>query len=205
MILFVCEGNVCRSALAAAVLQQSLAPESGIIAGSAGTHALVGQPADPLTAQVAANHGISLAEHKARQLTPELLAGADMVVTATRQIRSAAVQAYPPSVKYAFTLRQLARILQATESDFDGGDLTGLALVAGLARSVNQEKSKLVAPQGDDDDIDDPRGRSVRIHEHVGAQIISAVDELVRAIGGAPVALSPVRGPGWDMPGTAAG
>jgi len=205
MILFVCEGNVCRSALAEAVLRSSLTRERGITTGSAGTRALEGEPADALTAQLAASHGISLAEHKARQLTPELLANADMVITATRQIRSAAVQTYPPSVKYAFTLRQVARILQAAASEFDGGSLTGSALVASLARSVNQEKSRLVAPQGNDDDITDPRGRSARIHEQVAEQVVAAVEELVRALGGEPVAWSPVRGHRWDIPGTAAG
>jgi len=205
MILFVCEGNVCRSALAEAVLRASLPTQLGITTGSAGTRALEGESADVLTAQVAAAHGISLEGHKARQLTPELLANADMVITATRQLRSAAVQTYPPSVKYAFTLGQVARILQASESAFDGGGLTGSALVASLARSVNQEKSRLVAPQGDDDDITDPRGRSVRIHEQVAEQVVVAVDELVRALGGELVAWSPVRGHRWDIPGTAAG
>ena len=205
MILFVCEGNVCRSALAAAVLQESLKPELGITTGSAGTRALEGEPADAVTAQVAAKHGISLAGHMARQLTPELLANADMVITATRHIRSAAVQTYPPSVKYAFTLRQVARILQAAESGFEGGGLTGPALVTSLARSVNQEKSRLVAPQGNDDDITDPRGRSARIHEQVAEQVVAAVEELARALGGDPVAWSPVRGQRWDIPGTAAG
>ncbi|HEY3408405.1 MAG TPA: hypothetical protein VGK53_09565 [Propionicimonas sp.] len=205
MILFVCEGNVCRSALAEAVLRASLAPQLGITTGSAGTRALEGESADNLTAQVAAAHGISLAGHKARQLTPELLAGADMVITATRQIRSAAVQTYPPSVKYSFTLRQLERILRATESRFDSGGLTGAALVASLARSVNQEKSRLVAPQGNDDDIADPRGRSARIHEQVAEQVVSAVRELATALGGEQVAWAPVRGQRWDIPGTAAG
>ncbi len=205
MILFVCEGNICRSALAEAVMRESITPQLGITTGSAGTRALEGEPADDLTAQVAAAHGISLAGHKARQLTPELLAGADMVITATRQIRSAAVQTYPPSVKYSFTLRQVARILGSSESAYDGGGLTGSALVANLARSVNQEKSRLVAPQGNDDDITDPRGRSARIHEQVAEQVVEAVEELVRALGGETVAWSPVRGHRWDIPGTAAG
>lgn len=205
MILFVCEGNVCRSPLAAAVLQKSISTALGITTGSAGTRALEGEAADAVTAQIAASHGISLAGHTARQLTPELLASAEMVVTATRQIRSAAVQTYPPSVKYVFTMRQLARILRATDPGFEGSGLTGSALVADLARSMNREKSRLLAPQGNDDDIADPRGRSTRIQNQVAEQVVEAVGELARALGAEPVAWAPVRGQRWDIPGTAAG
>ncbi len=129
-------------------MQKSISTALGITTGSAGTRALEGEAADAGTAQIAASHGISLAGHTARQLTPELLASADMVVTATRQIRSAAVQTYPPSVKYVFTMRQLARILRATESGFDGSGLTGSALVADLARSVNQGEEPPARPPG---------------------------------------------------------
>jgi protein-tyrosine phosphatase len=128
MILFVCEGNVCRSVLAAGLLQKALSITQGVTVGSAGTHALVGEGADTMTFGIATRLGVSLEGHSARQLTPDLLATADMVVTATRQIRSAAVQTYPPSVKYSFTMRQLARILKSTETKFDAGDPRGRPL-----------------------------------------------------------------------------
>jgi protein-tyrosine phosphatase len=206
MILFVCEGNVCRSVLAAATLQAALSTDSGVSVGSAGTHALVGEAADPVTAGIAARLGLSLERHKARQLTPDLLAAADMVVSATRQIRSAAVQTYPPSVKYSFTIRQLARILKAAQASFDSGGLTGPPLVVALARSVNQEKGRLIAPQGDDDNIADPRGRPVRFQEQSAEATVLAVGELARALGGTPVPWVPARGAQrFEVPRTATG
>ena len=206
MILFVCEGNVCRSALAEGVLQKALPITQGITVGSAGTQALVGEGADTMTFGIAARLGVSLAEHRARQLTPELLATANMVVTATRQIRSAAVQTYPPSVKYSFTMRQLARILKSAHASFDADGLTGSALVTALARSVNQEKGRLIAPQGDDDNITDPRGRPLRVHEQSAEAIVDAVGELARALGGTPVPWSPARlTQRWDGPKAATG
>ncbi|MGV8909828.1 MAG: hypothetical protein ACOH1Y_12665 [Propionicimonas sp.] len=206
MILFVCEGNVCRSVLAAGVLQKALSITQGVTVASAGTHALVGDAADTMTLGIAARLGVSLDEHRARQLTPDLLATADMVVTATRQIRSTAVQTYPPSVKYSFTMRQLARILKATPTSFDTGGLTGPALVTALARSVNQEKGRLVAPQGDDDNIVDPRGRPLRVHEQSAEAIVDAVGELAKALGGTPVPWSPARlTQRWDVPRSATG
>lgn len=206
MILFVCEGNVCRSVLAAGVLQKALTTAQGVTVGSAGTIALVGESADPVTAGIAARHGISLEGHRARQLTPDLLAAADMVVAATRQIRSTAVQTYPPAVKYSFTMRQLARILKSAQAGFDTGGLSGSALVIALARSVNQEKGRLLPPQGDDDNITDPRGRPLRVQEQSAEAIVAAVGELAKALGGNPVPWAPTRGnQRWDIPRTATG
>jgi len=206
MILFVCEGNVCRSVLAAGALSSALTTTQGVTVGSAGTHALVGEAADPVTAGIGTRLGFSLEGHKARQLTPELLAEADMVVTATRQIRSTAVQTYPPSVKYSFTMRQLARILKSAETSFDRGELTGPSLVTALTRSLNQAKGRLVAPQGEDDNIVDPRGRPLRVHEQSAEAIVEAVGELARALGGTPVPWSPARlSQRWDTPRSATG
>jgi len=47
---------------------------------SAGIAALVGRPADPIAVQLLAAHGIDISGHVARQLTPELLAAADLVL-----------------------------------------------------------------------------------------------------------------------------
>jgi protein-tyrosine phosphatase len=47
---------------------------------SAGLAALVGRPADPLAVALLAERGVDLAAHRARQLTPELIADADLVI-----------------------------------------------------------------------------------------------------------------------------
>ena len=47
---------------------------------SAGTRAVEGEPASPLSVEVAAQHGIDLAAHRARRVTPELLAASDLVL-----------------------------------------------------------------------------------------------------------------------------
>ena len=67
--LVICVGNICRSPLGEYMLRQKL-PEVDI--GSAGLGALVGQSADELASEVAAENGVSLDGHVARQFTPEL-------------------------------------------------------------------------------------------------------------------------------------
>ncbi len=47
---------------------------------SAGITALVGRPADPMAIELLAERGIDLSGHRARQLTPEMIGGADLVL-----------------------------------------------------------------------------------------------------------------------------
>jgi protein-tyrosine phosphatase len=68
-ILVVCVGNICRSPTGELLLK-GLLPNKTI--ASAGIGALVGMPADNKAIKVAAEHGLSLAEHKGQQLTGKL-------------------------------------------------------------------------------------------------------------------------------------
>lgn len=77
-ILVVCTGNVCRSPIAEGLLKAKL-PDKTVL--SAGTMAMVGQGADPLSVEVSAAQGLDIAGHRAQQLTPELLQAADLVLT----------------------------------------------------------------------------------------------------------------------------
>lgn len=82
-ILVVCTGNICRSPLAEVLLQERLRPQ-GIEVRSAGTGALIGYPADPLSLAVARDAGFDLSAHRAQQATRELLSAQDLVLTLDR-------------------------------------------------------------------------------------------------------------------------
>lgn len=72
-VLFVCLGNICRSPLAEAALRaEAVAHGLALTIDSAGTSGLhSGEGADPRALAEAERHGLSLAEHRARQLVPE--------------------------------------------------------------------------------------------------------------------------------------
>jgi protein-tyrosine phosphatase len=79
-VLMVCEGNVCRSPVAAALLAHELAD---VEVTSAGTAALVGAPVDAVIGELAQAHGIALDSHVARQLDASLVRDADLILTMT--------------------------------------------------------------------------------------------------------------------------
>ena len=81
-ILFVCTGNTCRSAMAAAIARR-VASERGlgdVEIASAGTSAWEGAPASDGALLVGIEHQLDLNEHRSQQLTRELVAAHDVVL-----------------------------------------------------------------------------------------------------------------------------
>ncbi len=76
-ILVVCVGNICRSP-SGEYLLKNLLPNKTV--ASAGVGALVGKSADKMATQVAAEHGVSLDGHVARQLTADLCRDYDLIL-----------------------------------------------------------------------------------------------------------------------------
>lgn len=86
-IVFVCTGNICRSPTAEAILREELRDREmleGRTVASLGTSAMVGEPAYPLTFEVALERGIDLSGHRARQATGLLLTQADLILALDR-------------------------------------------------------------------------------------------------------------------------
>ena len=82
-LLFVCTGNTCRSPMAEAIARRLLAERqvADVTVSSAGTSAWPDAPASDGALLVAMEHGSDLGEHRARQLTPEVVAAADLILT----------------------------------------------------------------------------------------------------------------------------
>jgi len=89
-ILLVCTGNICRSPLAAALLQRALAERGieGIDVSSAGTGAWDGAPVSEGAYLVGLERGLDLSAHRARLLTREFVEQADLVLTMARHHRA---------------------------------------------------------------------------------------------------------------------
>jgi protein-tyrosine phosphatase len=79
-VLMICSGNVCRSPMAEGLLRARFRRRGAGAVASAGLHALEGRAADPHAVSVLAERGIDITSHRARQVTPELLASFDLVL-----------------------------------------------------------------------------------------------------------------------------
>ncbi|MBZ2168433.1 low molecular weight protein-tyrosine-phosphatase [Marinobacter sp. F4216] len=79
-ILVICVGNICRSPMGEYLLKHKLAHKPDIAIESAGVGALVGKPADPTSVEVLREHGIDAGGHRARPVTAEMLAHADLIL-----------------------------------------------------------------------------------------------------------------------------
>ena len=87
-VLIVCTGNSCRSPMAEGIFRKLLQERAAagderaaaVGVASAGTHAPAGVPATREAVEVCAAQGADLSGHRARQLTAEILAAANLVL-----------------------------------------------------------------------------------------------------------------------------
>ena len=77
-VLFLCYGNINRSALAQAHAQSHLQVPARF--QSAGFHTPQGRPADPMMVEVAQGLGLALADWQSRTLTAEMVRNADLIL-----------------------------------------------------------------------------------------------------------------------------
>lgn len=108
----VCTANVCRSPMAAAILQHHL-DEAGIdaVVTSAGTMGPNGLPVDPEAVAAVARWGIDLSAHQPRVFSKEIGAedGADLIITMERQHLRHVVAADRRTWVRTYTLKELTR------------------------------------------------------------------------------------------------
>jgi beta-1,4-mannosyltransferase len=111
-VLVVCTGNICRSPAAEFLLARSQAFGPGTVIESAGVGAVVGSGVDkPMRAVLDRIGGVDTNNHVARQITPELIDSADLIITmSTRQLTKVHSMA-PQAFGKAFTLRELAQLI----------------------------------------------------------------------------------------------
>ncbi len=87
-VLFVCTGNICRSAMAEVFARRELASHPGLEVplrfSSAGSYAMEGNRAVEASAVAAEARGASLERHRARQLTRRRVAAADLILCPRR-------------------------------------------------------------------------------------------------------------------------
>ncbi len=190
-VMTVCTGNICRSPLAALVLDERLGAH-GVRVHSAGTRALVGQGMTAEAQQLATERGVTTdaaASHRARFLTEAHLTTPDLILTMARDHRRAVAELAPARLRSTFTVREFARLAAEVPDDAlvaaaDAASTSdpSLRLRAAVGAIAGQRGLVLPPATPDDDDVIDPYRRSTRTYALSGAQLDPALDEVTRVV-----------------------
>ncbi|WP_169577190.1 protein-tyrosine-phosphatase [Sporichthya polymorpha] len=187
-ILFVCTGNICRSAFAELLTAHFLAERLGdgvtrFALGSAGTQAIVGRQIHPDTRRELEPwklDGPYADRFVSRQLEAWLVDWADVVLTATPEHRVAVLTLAPQALPKAFALREFARLA----ASIDPGDLPldPVERAHALVDRARRKRGTIRPKSADDDAIVDPIGRPQKIHHQAATQIAEAVQTIAEIV-----------------------
>jgi protein-tyrosine phosphatase len=171
-VLFVCIGNVCRSPFGERLLAARLAGADVEVA-SAGVAAMVGAPMSREAAAELEQYGGTADGFTARQLTPAMVRDADLVLTATRELRSRVLSETPSALRRTFTVLEFAALL----------DLVAPAPPAELVAEAAAARSLLESTELD---VPDPFRRGEDAHALAARLMAGAVDRIAAALAGEP-------------------
>jgi protein-tyrosine phosphatase len=199
-VLVVCSANVCRSPMAGALLREGFAAsglDEQVRVQTYGENATVGGRVCPDMANRAAARRLStdyLVLHRARQLVPERVEEADLVLTSDRGVRAHVIRSSPAAHPRTFTLRQATELAALGRKEYGGDHLAGdpeTALRSFIAE-MNQLRGMTDAPRVQklrrrpwsrvavhSHDIPDAH-RADGLHALTAKLVISSTQELVR-------------------------
>jgi protein-tyrosine-phosphatase/predicted ATP-grasp superfamily ATP-dependent carboligase len=109
LIMFVCQGNICRSPFAAALLRARLG-DGRISIGSAGMMPQPGRPTPGFGLEAAAAHGVDLATHRSAWLTRQLAEEASLLIAFDKTTRCAVLDRYPETRRRLMLLGDVAAL-----------------------------------------------------------------------------------------------
>jgi protein-tyrosine phosphatase len=167
-VLFVCVGNVCRSPVGERLLAARL-PVERFVVSSAGVGAMVGHAMSRYAADELRSYGGDPTGFAARQLTPDLLERSDLVLTATRELRSQVLAEAPGALRRTFTVLEFAALVQHAEGSAPAELVSWAALHRSTAGAVDQ-------------DVPDPYRRGAEEHARSARLLDAAVQQIAKGL-----------------------
>lgn len=162
-----CTANVCRSPLMELLLRQRLDADAFEIA-SAGVMGWRAAPVDSMVRLELARLEIDGSDFRSQPLQVHHVRGADLVLTATKEHRSAVLELDPGALRKTFTLLEFAALVDGHEA----ADLPGLVADAARRRSTGPARA----------DVPDPFRRSPAIHRSTADLIDGATASIARTL-----------------------
>ncbi|UMG91159.1 adenylyl-sulfate kinase [Nocardioides sp. TF02-7] len=171
-VLYVCTANICRSPymeLRSRALQDAAADaRTRVEFASAGTHGFDAHGVDPTMTGVLADRGVggtAVTRFRSRRLAGDLVAAADLVLTAEASHRAFVLEEAPAAFRRVFTLGQFAETVGRLDPELYGAELLA---AAGHRR----------AGAAAEHDIGDPFNRG----REAAARCADQIDDLLRVV-----------------------
>jgi len=189
-VLYVCTGNICRSAVAERLLRLRLRERLGTEGDlfevqSAGVQGLSGEPMDDDSAAALRELGGDAEGFLARKVDADQIRRADLILTANRKHRATIVRLDASAAQRTFTMREFARLAEnvdlATLPDVDA-----CTRLQAVVEEVAATRGTIRPDERADFDVEDPYGGPSSLHRRIPAQIDAATttttDLLVAAV-----------------------
>jgi protein-tyrosine phosphatase len=105
-ILVVCEGNICRSPMAAGLFAAAL-PKTRV--SSAGLSAMSGMPADQTAVQLMHLRGIDITKHRATQINQDMCLRSELVLVMSAEQLKQVERNYPTAKGRVFRIGEFTK------------------------------------------------------------------------------------------------
>lgn len=143
-IMFICTGNICRSAMAEAMLKKMLKDKKieNVEVYSCGTYAQTGDVPTLDAIEVMEEYGIDLKAHRATNIKESNIEEMDIILCATLSHKGAVISLYPELSKKVFTMKEYANF----KDDYNISDPWGygIAVYRKCAAEIEQCLEKIV-------------------------------------------------------------
>ncbi len=108
-IMFICTGNICRSAMAEAYMKKRIQEEKlSILVFSSGIYANNGEKASNLATDVMKDYAVNLKEHIATNTKDSNILEMDIILCATEGHKQLLLQMYPNIKEKTYTIKEYA-------------------------------------------------------------------------------------------------
>lgn len=107
-IMFICTGNICRSAMAHWLLKKKLeeAKIDDVELYSSGTYAETGDISTEEAIEVMEEYGVNLKQHRATNITESNIEDMDLILCATSAHKMQVLRIYPQVKEKIFTMKE---------------------------------------------------------------------------------------------------